>query len=96
MTSQILDYSDEEIKQLVSQIVKNGYAVLYDQKLTQREYVKAVSRMGECDSWGYFMNPKDNPEISIVSGQLDENGTEIESRYPPKPPMSPFSGNGVG
>jgi len=77
MTSQILDYSDEEIKQLVSQIVKNGYAVLYDQKLTQREYVKAVSRMGECDSWGYFMNPSDNPEISIVSGQLDENGKAI-------------------
>ena len=77
MTSQILDYNDEEITQLVSKIVKNGSAVLHDQDLTQREFVDTCKRMGECDSWDYFMNPPDNPEISIVSGQLDENGKAV-------------------
>jgi len=77
MTSQILDYSDEEIKQLTSQIIKNGYAVLYEQNLTQRQLVEACQKMGECDSWGYFMNPPDNPEISIVSGDIDEDGKAI-------------------
>ena len=38
----------------------------------------------------------DNPKIECKFVQLDENGIEIEPRYPPKPPMSPFSGNGVG
>ena len=38
----------------------------------------------------------DNPKIKCQFVQLDENVIEIESRFPPKPPMSPFSGNGVG
>ena len=77
MTLQLSDYNEEQIAELVAEIVHKGYAVLHDQKFTQREYVNAVKKMGECDSWDYFMNPPDNPEISIVSGQVDENGKAI-------------------
>ena len=77
MTSQILDYSDEEIKQLASEIITKGYAILHDQELDQRELVEVSKRFGHCESYGYFMNPKDNPEISIVSGQLDDDDKAI-------------------
>ena len=38
----------------------------------------------------------ENPRIKCKFLQLNENGSLVEPRYPPKPPLSPFSGNGVG
>lgn len=77
MTTQILDFSDEQLKELAEEIIATGSAVLYDQVLTQEEYVKMGYRMGECEGYNYFMNPKDHPEISLVSGQKDEDGKQI-------------------
>ena len=77
MTSQILDYSDEEITQLVKKIIKDGSVVLHDQNLTRAQHVEACNRIGRCEKQGYFMNPKDPPEISIVSGQVNPDGSEI-------------------
>jgi len=77
MTLQILNYSNEEYKQLAEEIISKGYAILNEQDLTQRQLVEVSNRIGHCESYGYFMNPKDNPEISIVSGQLDSNEKSI-------------------
>ena len=77
MTSQILNYKEGRLQNLAHQIIRDGYAILHDQELTQRELVEVSNRFGDCESYGYFMNPKDNPEISIVSDQKDEDGKAI-------------------
>ena len=77
MTSQILSYREGRLQNLAHQIIRDGYAILHDQELSQQELVEVSNRFGHCESYGYFMNPKDTPEISIVSDQKDENGKAI-------------------
>ena len=36
-----------------------------------------MNRIGNCEYYNYFMNPKDHPEISLVSGQKDDEGKAI-------------------
>ena len=67
---QILDYTDEEFADLVTKIVDKGSVVLYDQKLTRQELAAVCARMGKVEELDYFMNPKDSPQISIVSGKV--------------------------
>ena len=67
---QILDYTDEEFTDLVTKIVDKGSVVLYDQKLTRQELAAVCARMGKVEELDYFMNPKDSPQISIVSGKV--------------------------
>lgn len=66
----ILHYTDQEYKELVQQIVKNGSTVLHDQKLTRQELAQVCAKIGEVEELDYFMNPKDSPQISIVSGKV--------------------------
>ena len=77
MTSQILDYSDEDFRQLANKIIEDGSVVLHEQNLTREQHVEVCERIGECEKQGYWMNPPDTPEISIVSGQVDEDGNSI-------------------
>ena len=77
MTSQILNYSDEDFRQLANKIIEDGSVVLHEQNLTRAQHVEVCERIGECEKQGYWMNPKDTPEISIVSGQVDEDGNSI-------------------
>ena len=67
---QILDYTDDEFQQLVAKIVKKGSAVLHDQNLTRQQLAEVCAKMGEVEELDYFMNPKDSPQISIVSGAI--------------------------
>jgi len=67
---QILDYTHEEFAELVTKIVDKGSAVLYDQKLTRQELAAVCAKMGKVEELDYFMNPKDSPQISIVSGKV--------------------------
>ena len=67
---QILDYTHEEFAELVTKIVNKGSAVLYDQKLTRQELAAVCAKMGKVEELDYFMNPKDSPQISIVSGKV--------------------------
>jgi len=70
MVKQILDYTDEQFTQLVHQIVDKGSVVLYDQNLTRQQLAEVCARMGKVEELDYFMNPKDSPQISIVSGKV--------------------------
>ena len=73
----LLDYTDSEIKDLARQVVTKGHVVLHEQKLTKQEHIEWCKRWGKMDRNEYFMNPEDAREISIVSGQRDENGKRI-------------------
>ena len=69
---QILDYTDDDFQKLVAKIVDNGSAVLHDQDLTRQQLAEVCARMGEVEELDYFMNPKDSPQISIVSGAIKD------------------------
>ena len=73
----ILDYTDKQFKVLAKKIIQDGSVVLHDQNLTREQHVEACARFGELEKQSYWMNPKDTPEISIVSGQVDKEGNAI-------------------
>ena len=78
MTTHILNFSDEQINELAKEVVSTGHVILHDQHgLTQQQYVEVCNRIGNCEYYNYFMNPKDHPEISLVSGQKDDEGKAI-------------------
>lgn len=61
MTSQILDYSDEDFRQLANKIIEDGSVVLHDQNLTREQHIEVCGRIGELEKQGYWMNPPDTP-----------------------------------
>jgi len=77
MTLQILDYSDEQIKDLAKKVIQDGCVVLHEQNLTKQQHIQACERFGKLDRNEYFMNPVDAREISIVSGQRNEEGRRV-------------------
>jgi len=70
MTKQLLNYTDEEFAELVQTIVDNGSTVVHDQDLNRQQLAQLCARMGDVEELDYFMNPKDSPQISIVSGKI--------------------------
>ena len=74
---QIINYTDQELKDLVKKIVKDGQVVLYEQKMTMNQYAGVLTRIGEVEELDYFMNPKEERRLSYVSGQVDKDGYQI-------------------
>ena len=74
---QIKNFSDDELKDLATGIQKEGLAVFYEQDLNEQEYVNLCKRFGECEAPDLFMNPKDYPEIFLVTGKRDDKGNKI-------------------
>ena len=70
MTKQILDYTQKELEEVTAEILEKGSVILYDQNLTRKQLAEACARFGEIEELDYFMNPKDTPQISIVSGAV--------------------------
>ena len=70
MTKQILDYTQKELEEVTKKILKNGSIVLHDQDLTRQQLAEVCARFGDIEELDYFMNPKDSPQISIVSGKM--------------------------
>jgi|TARA_B100000959_G_scaffold53873_1_gene56008 hypothetical protein len=73
----ILDYTDDEIRDLALKVVNNNFVVLHEQWLTKAQHIEACKRFGKMDRNEYSFNPVDAREISIVSGQRDEEGRRI-------------------
>ena len=70
MSKQIINYTDKELTELVYKIVNEGSVVLHEQDLTRQQLTQVCARIGEVEELDYFMNPKDSPQISIVSGAV--------------------------
>ena len=77
MTSQILNYNNIELKELANNIQIKGHQVFYDQELDADSYTTVMKRFGDCETPDLFMNPKDNPEIFIVTGKKDKQGKKL-------------------
>tara|TARA_B110000858_G_C17800253_1_gene474856 strand:- start:1055 stop:2521 length:1467 start_codon:yes stop_codon:yes gene_type:complete len=70
MTKQLIHYTQKELEEVTRKILKNGSIVLHDQDLTRQQLAEVCSRFGDIEELDYFMNPKDSPQISIVSGKM--------------------------
>ena len=66
---QIKEMDNENLLAIARSIHKQGVAVFYNQKLNESEYINAMKRFGECESPDLFMNPKEYPEIFLVTGK---------------------------
>ena len=66
---QIKEFSKEQLIDLSKSIHKQGVAVFYNQQLNEREYIDTMKKFGKCESPDLFMNPKEYPEIFLVTGK---------------------------
>jgi len=65
----IKSLDDGHIRQLARVIHQDGVAVMYNQNLKESDYIDFMKRFGECESPDLFMNPKEHPEIFLVTGK---------------------------
>ena len=77
MAKQILNYTDEELAQLVKKIVRDGQVVLYEQKMTMNQYADVLTRIGEVEELDYYMNPKEEKRLSYVGKNFLFGDTEL-------------------
>jgi len=77
LTTQILNFSDEELTKVAREIQEGNPVLFFEQDLTQSDYVKLMKRFGEPETPKLWMNPKDNPEIFIVTGKRYEDGSKV-------------------
>ena len=76
MTLQVYNYTDTELKDLATKIQTQGLTILHEQQFTESQIVEFFKRIGECEAPGLFMNPKDHPELFLVSDRKDEHGNK--------------------
>ena len=77
MAKQILNYTDEELAQLVKKIVRDGQVVLYEQKMTMNQYADVLTRIGVVEELDYYMNPKEEQRLSYVGKNYLFGDTEL-------------------
>ena len=77
MTSQVYNYNDTELRDLVKKIQTEGLSIHHEQKFTEAQIIEFFKRIGECEAPGLFMNPKDHPELFLVSDRKDEQGNKL-------------------
>lgn len=68
---------DHNPSRLAKIIQNSGLAILHDQNLTEREYIDYMKSIGECEAPDLFMNPKEYPEIFLVTGKRDQDGNKL-------------------
>ena len=73
----ILHCSNERLAQIADSIHYNGLAVFYEQNMSEQDFVDLGYRFGKPEAPGMFMNPKQYPEIFLVTGQRDSHGNKI-------------------
>lgn len=76
-TENILEYNNRQLKELCIKIQEYGCAVFYDQNLTEKNYIDLIKRIGDMEAPDLFMNPKNYPEIFLVTDRRDPKGNKI-------------------
>ncbi len=73
----ILDLHKGDLKRLSNKIHKEGVAVFHDQDLNEEQLITVQKQFGICEAPDLFMNPKEYPEIFLVTGKKDEDGNKL-------------------
>ena len=63
MISQVYNYTDNELKELVEKIQTQGLSIHHEQEFTESQIIEFFKRIGECEAPGLFMNPEKYPEL---------------------------------
>ena len=79
---QLKDFSEEQIKAVAQEVLDKGFVYYTDQDLTKTEYVDLCRmfgdtndpQMGSRPEGKYWCNPDEAPDISFVTGELDDKG----------------------
>lgn len=70
-------FTDQELLE-VSKTIQTGQPVLFlEQDMTQDEYVKTMKRFGKPETPKLWMNPKEHPEIFLVTGKKHDDGSKV-------------------
>ncbi len=77
MTSQVCNFNKTELNNLVKKIQTEGLSIHYEQELTELQIIEFFKRIGECEAPDLFMNPKEYPELFLVSDRKDVQGNKI-------------------
>jgi alpha-ketoglutarate-dependent taurine dioxygenase len=75
--SKVLDISDAELTLLAKEIQTGKPVFFFEQGLTQGEFVKFMKKVGEPETPKSWMNPKEDPEIFLVTGKKHEDGSKV-------------------
>lgn len=65
------------LEKIADLIQRRGLAIFYDQDLNERKFIDLLKRFGECEAPSQFMNPKEFPEIFLVTAKRDEKGHKL-------------------
>jgi hypothetical protein len=76
MISQVYNYTDAQLKELCNKIQTQGLTIHHEQEFSESQFVEFFNRIGECESPGLFMNPKEYPALFLVSDRKDEHGNK--------------------
>jgi alpha-ketoglutarate-dependent taurine dioxygenase len=71
------DITTLDLKEVATAVQTSGAAIFHDQNLTERGYIDLMKKFGECEAPNLFMNPKEYPEIFLVTGKRDDHGHKI-------------------
>ena len=77
MTSQVYNFNRTELNNLVKKIQTEGLSIHHEQEFTESKIIEFFKRIGECEAPGLFMNPKEYPELFLVSDRKDEQGKKL-------------------
>ena len=69
MTLQVYDYTDDQLRELMTKVQREGLAIFTEQWCDEGQLTSIFKRTGECEAPGLFMNDPDDPEIFKVSGE---------------------------
>lgn len=65
------------LKNLANEIQNRGAAVAYDQSFNESQLISLLKKFGECEAPNLFMNPKEYPELFLVTGKRNDHGHKI-------------------
>ena len=77
MTTQILNLPRDRLAWEATMTQVRGHSIYHEQDLNADSYVELMKKFGECETPDLFMNPKDNPEIFLVTSKKDEQGKKL-------------------
>ena len=86
------DIKPLDISNVTKELQTVGSIVFHEQNLTESDYINTMKKFGECEAPDLFMNPKEHPEIFLVTDKylgipmyisVKNNHLSFEHTHPP-------------
>ena len=71
------DVKKTDVDNIARLLSTKGLVVFHEQDLSENCFVDFMKKIGECETPNLFMNPKEYPEIFLVTGKRDQSGNKI-------------------